>query len=106
MAFCHWVQCMDAQEGNFTTRPDLGQPFTEREGIEELVQASAFSECQVWFPQWAHQSAADYVWWIARALIDSQPIARNEFTWNSHLSAFYSRKKGWLRDRNFTSEYF
>jgi hypothetical protein len=47
MAFCHWVQCMDAQEGNFTTRPDLGQPFTEREGIEELVQASAFSECQV-----------------------------------------------------------
>jgi hypothetical protein len=47
MAFCYRVQCMDAQEGKFTTRPDLGQPFTEREGIEELVQASAFSECQV-----------------------------------------------------------
>jgi hypothetical protein len=38
---------MDAQEGNFTTRPDLGQPVTERKVIEELVQASAISECDV-----------------------------------------------------------
>jgi hypothetical protein len=47
MTFRYRVRRMDAQECNFTTRPDLGQPFTEREVIEELVQASAFSECQV-----------------------------------------------------------
>ena len=38
---------MGAQEGSFTTRPDLGQPLTEREVIEELVQASSVSEGDV-----------------------------------------------------------
>lgn len=38
---------MGAQEGSFTTRPDLGQPLTEKEVIEELVQASSVSEGDV-----------------------------------------------------------
>lgn len=38
---------MGAQDGSFTTRPDLGQPLTEREVIEELVQSSSVSEGDV-----------------------------------------------------------
>jgi len=47
MAFRYRVRRMGAQEGSFTTRPDLGQPLTEREVIEELVQASSVSEGDV-----------------------------------------------------------
>lgn len=47
MAFRYRVRRMGAQEGSFTTRPDLGQPLTEKEVIEELVQASSVSEGDV-----------------------------------------------------------
>jgi len=44
MAFRYRVRRMGDQDGSFTTRPNLGQPQTEKEVIEELVQASAISE--------------------------------------------------------------
>lgn len=47
MAFRYRGRRLGAQEGSFTTRPDLGQPLTEREVIEELGQASSISEGDV-----------------------------------------------------------
>ena len=47
MSFRYRVRRMGAHPGSFTTRPELGQPLTEGEVIEELVQASAISEGDV-----------------------------------------------------------
>jgi hypothetical protein len=43
MSFRYRIRKLGTTQGSFTTRPDLSQPLTEEEVIEELVQNSAIS---------------------------------------------------------------
>ena len=47
MSFRYRIRKMGAGTVNYTSRPDLAAPLTEKEVVEELVQASAISEGDV-----------------------------------------------------------